>query len=159
VETGIQIIEGMRGHTSGLGVPTFVVDVPGGGGKIPVNPNYILSWSEDEIVLRNYEWKTFRYRNPHPIRKKAAKGRKQSGQVQLKPDNMKAVAKAPFGLRSNDPKPITPGLVPPGLIPPGLIAPGLVAPETNGKKSPDSMMVSSGVSPVKPPSRPHKNAR
>ena len=66
VETGIKIIEGMRGHTSGLGVPTFVVDVPGGGGKIPLQPNYVLSWSEDEIVLRNFEWKTFHYRNPRP---------------------------------------------------------------------------------------------
>jgi lysine 2,3-aminomutase len=66
VETGIKIIEGLRGHTSGLGVPTFVVDVPGGGGKIPLQPNYVLSWTEDEIVLRNYEWRTFHYRNPKP---------------------------------------------------------------------------------------------
>jgi len=66
VETGIKIIEGLRGHTSGLGVPTFVVDVPGGGGKIPLQPNYVLSWSEDEIVLRNYEWRVFHYRNPKP---------------------------------------------------------------------------------------------
>ncbi len=66
VETGIKIIEGMRGHTSGLGVPTFVVDVAGGGGKIPLQPNYVLSWSEDEIALRNYEWKVFHYRNPRP---------------------------------------------------------------------------------------------
>jgi lysine 2,3-aminomutase len=66
VETGIKIIEGMRGHTSGLGVPTFVVDVPGGGGKIPLQPNYVLSWAEDEIVLRNYEWQVFHYRNPRP---------------------------------------------------------------------------------------------
>ena len=66
VETGIKIIEGMRGHTSGLGVPTFVVDVPGGGGKIPLMPNYVLSWTEDELVLRNYENLVFRYRNPRP---------------------------------------------------------------------------------------------
>ncbi|MCI0438373.1 MAG: KamA family radical SAM protein [Chloroflexi bacterium] len=66
VETGIKIIEGMRGHTSGLGVPTFVVDVPGGGGKIPLQPNYVLSWTEDEIILRNYEGLIFRYRNPRP---------------------------------------------------------------------------------------------
>jgi lysine 2,3-aminomutase len=66
VETGIKIIEGLRGHTSGLGVPTFVVDVPGGGGKIPLQPNYVLSSTEDEIVLRNYEWQIFHYRNPKP---------------------------------------------------------------------------------------------
>ena len=70
VETGIKIIEGMRGHTSGLGVPTFVVDVPGGGGKIPLQPNYVLSHTEDEIVLRNYEWQIFRYRNPRPEKTK-----------------------------------------------------------------------------------------
>ncbi|MSQ22611.1 MAG: KamA family radical SAM protein [Dehalococcoidia bacterium] len=66
VETGIKIIEGMRGHTSGLGVPTFVVDVPGGGGKIPLQPNYVLSWTEDEMMLRNYEGRIFHYRNPRP---------------------------------------------------------------------------------------------
>ncbi|MBM3943505.1 MAG: KamA family radical SAM protein [SAR202 cluster bacterium] len=66
VETGLKIIEALRGHTSGLGVPTFVVDVPGGGGKIPLQPNYVLSWAEDEIVLRNFEWKIFHYRNPRP---------------------------------------------------------------------------------------------
>jgi lysine 2,3-aminomutase len=66
VETGIKIIEGMRGHTSGLAVPTFVVDVPGGGGKIPLMPNYLLSMTEDEMVLRNYEGLVFRYRNPRP---------------------------------------------------------------------------------------------
>jgi lysine 2,3-aminomutase len=71
VETGIKIIEGMRGHTSGLGVPTFVVDVPGGGGKIPVQPNYVLSWTEDTMVLRNYEGKIYRYRNPRPASRPA----------------------------------------------------------------------------------------
>ena len=66
VETGIQIIEGMRGHTSGLGVPVFAIDVPGGGGKVPLQPNYVLSWTEDELVVRNYEGLTFPYRNPRP---------------------------------------------------------------------------------------------
>ena len=45
----------MRGHTSGFCVPTFVVDAPGGGGKIPVGPNYVVSQSPDKIILRNYE--------------------------------------------------------------------------------------------------------
>jgi len=61
---GIEIIEGLRGHTSGLAVPTFVVDVPGGGGKIPLQPNYLLSMTDDELVLRNFEGLVFRYRNP-----------------------------------------------------------------------------------------------
>src|SRR5262249_12305106 len=49
---GVEIIEGLRGHTSGLGVPTYVVDAPRGGGKIPLSPNYLISASEDAVVLR-----------------------------------------------------------------------------------------------------------
>jgi lysine 2,3-aminomutase len=64
VERGLEIIEGLRGHTSGLGVPMFVIDVPGGGGKIPLQPNYLVSWAEDALVVRNYEGLTFTYRNP-----------------------------------------------------------------------------------------------
>ena len=52
---GIEIMEFLRGHTSGLAVPTFVVDAPGGGGKIPVTPNYVVSRSDRKTVLRNYE--------------------------------------------------------------------------------------------------------
>ncbi len=55
VSSGIQVIEYMRGHTSGLAIPTFVVDAPGGGGKIPVMPQYLISQSPGRIVLRNYE--------------------------------------------------------------------------------------------------------
>jgi len=64
VETGIKIIEGMRGHTSGLAVPTFVIDLPGGGGKVPLQPNYVVSQTEEEWVLRNYEGRFFNFRNP-----------------------------------------------------------------------------------------------
>ena len=64
VETGIKILEGMRGHTSGLAIPTFVIDLPGGGGKIPLQPNYVLSQTENELILRNYQGRIFRYRNP-----------------------------------------------------------------------------------------------
>ena len=64
VERGLEIIKGLRGHTSGLGVPTFVIDVPGGGGKIPLQPNYVVSWTEDALVVQNYEGLTFTYRNP-----------------------------------------------------------------------------------------------
>jgi lysine 2,3-aminomutase len=66
VETGIKIIEGMRGHTSGLAIPTFVVDLVQGGGKVPLQPNYVLSMNEDELLLRNYEGQVYRYRNPNP---------------------------------------------------------------------------------------------
>jgi lysine 2,3-aminomutase len=59
---GIEIIEGLRGHISGLGVPTYVVDAPRGGGKIPLMPNYLISASNDSVVLRNYEGMIVHYR-------------------------------------------------------------------------------------------------
>jgi len=72
VATGIHIIEKLQGHTTGYAVPTFVVDAPGGGGKIPLSPNYLLSQSPGEICLRNYEKKTFKYMDPHePFRRNA----------------------------------------------------------------------------------------
>lgn len=64
VAKGIEIIEGLRGHTSGYAVPTFVVDAPGGGGKIPVMPNYLISASDHKIVLRNYEGYITTYEEP-----------------------------------------------------------------------------------------------
>ncbi len=65
VDVGIKIIEGMRGHTSGLAVPSFVVDLVDGGGKVPLQPNYVLQMTENELLLKNYEGKVFRYRNPN----------------------------------------------------------------------------------------------
>ena len=64
VSKGIEIIEGLRGHISGFCVPTFVVDAPGGGGKIPVMPNYIISMAPGKIVLRNYEGVITTYYEP-----------------------------------------------------------------------------------------------
>jgi lysine 2,3-aminomutase len=55
VSVGMSIIEALRGHTTGFAVPTFVVDAPGGGGKIPVSPNYLLSMNDHRVVLRNFE--------------------------------------------------------------------------------------------------------
>ena len=67
VETGIKIIDGMRGHTSGLAIPTFVIDLPEGGGKIPLQPNYVLTQTKEELVLRNYQGRFVWYRNPKDI--------------------------------------------------------------------------------------------
>jgi len=72
VAKGIEIIEGLRGHTSGYAVPQFIVDAPGGGGKIPVSPNYVLSQGHSKIVLRNYEGFITSYTepedyNPHAV--------------------------------------------------------------------------------------------
>ena len=58
---GLEIIEGLRGHISGLGVPTYVVDAPRGGGKVPLMPNYLVSAADDAVVLRNYEGMLVRY--------------------------------------------------------------------------------------------------
>lgn len=61
VETGIKIIESLVGHTSGLAVPRYVIDAPNGGGKIPIQPNCILSIGKNSVLLRNYEGKTYSY--------------------------------------------------------------------------------------------------
>ncbi|NTW09356.1 MAG: lysine 2,3-aminomutase [Anaerolineaceae bacterium] len=64
VAKGLEIIEGLRGHTSGYSVPTYVVDAPGGGGKIPVMPNYLISMSDHKIILRNFEGYITTYEEP-----------------------------------------------------------------------------------------------
>ncbi len=64
VGKGIEIMECLRGHTSGFSVPTFVIDAPGGGGKIPVMPNYLISWSTNKVILRNYEGVITTYQEP-----------------------------------------------------------------------------------------------
>lgn len=73
IATGIQIIEKLRGHTTGYAVPTYVVDAPGGGGKIPVDPVYVISRGKGKVVLRNYEGKTFEYPEPNIIEFKRAR--------------------------------------------------------------------------------------
>ncbi len=64
VGKGIEIIENLIGHTSGFCVPRYVIDAPGGGGKIPVMPNYLISWSTNKVVLRNYEGVITTYKEP-----------------------------------------------------------------------------------------------
>lgn len=61
VRKGLEIMDGLRGHTSGYAVPTYVIDAPGGGGKVPVSPEYVLSRNKDRVVIRNYEGKIFEY--------------------------------------------------------------------------------------------------
>lgn len=61
---GIEILEGLIGHTSGFAVPTYVIDAPGGGGKIPIMPNYLISWSTNKVILRNYEGVITTYKEP-----------------------------------------------------------------------------------------------
>ncbi len=64
VAKGIEIMEGLRGHTSGFSVHQYIIDAPGGGGKIPVSPNYLLSMSDHKIILRNYEGYITTYEEP-----------------------------------------------------------------------------------------------
>lgn len=64
VGKGIEIMESLRGHCSGFSVPTYVVDAPGGGGKIPVMPNYVVAWGAGKVVLRNYEGVITTYHEP-----------------------------------------------------------------------------------------------
>lgn len=61
VREGLKIMEGLRGHTTGYAVPQYVIDAPGGGGKVPVNPEYVLSRNHDRVVIRNYEGHVFEY--------------------------------------------------------------------------------------------------
>lgn len=67
VSKGLEIIEGLRGHTTGYAIPQFVIDGPGGGGKIPLNPNYVVHRDSEKTVLRNYEGEIFEYPEPTPV--------------------------------------------------------------------------------------------
>ena len=61
VRKGLEVMEGLRGHTTGYAVPQYVIDAPGGGGKVPVNPDYVLSRNADRVIIRNFEGKLFEY--------------------------------------------------------------------------------------------------
>jgi lysine 2,3-aminomutase len=69
VQTGIEIIEALRGHTTGYAIPQYVIDAPGGGGKVPINPEYMLVKDEQRTVVRNYEGETFEYPEPSLVRR------------------------------------------------------------------------------------------
>jgi lysine 2,3-aminomutase len=64
IDKGLEIMAHLRGHTSGYAIPTYVIDAPGGGGKIPVSPDYIVTREHNKTVLRNYEGKTYTYLEP-----------------------------------------------------------------------------------------------
>src|SRR2546430_7106806 len=64
VEKGLEIVKALRGWTSGLAVPHFVIDAPGGGGKVPLLPEYVEEITEDEVIFRNYEGQRFVYKQP-----------------------------------------------------------------------------------------------
>lgn len=77
VQKGLEITEGLRGYTTGYAVPTFAIDAPGGGGKVPASPDYVLSRNAERVVIRNYEGKIFEY--PEALDCTAAPGRAGRG--------------------------------------------------------------------------------
>jgi lysine 2,3-aminomutase len=64
VAKGLEIIESLRGHTSGLAIPTYVIDAPGGGGKVPIQPQYLLSYEQGRAIIRNFQGRIFQYDDP-----------------------------------------------------------------------------------------------
>src|SRR5207248_6106835 len=102
---GLEIMEGLRGHMSGLGIPTYVVDSPHGGGKIPLMPNYLVSASDDAVVLRNYEGMLVRYQaedKPNSIRETTTRGVSAlltGSKTALMPENTERMARRRKNLR------------------------------------------------------------
>jgi lysine 2,3-aminomutase len=96
---GLEIMEGLRGHMSGIGIPTYVVDSPHGGGKIPLMPNYLVSMADDAVVLRNYEGMLIRYQaedkpaTTHPTRTRGVSGLLQGDKSALVPEGNERMAR------------------------------------------------------------------
>ena len=84
MQTGIEIMRALRGWTSGLAVPYFVIDAPGGGGKIPILPEYVESMNEEEVVLRNFRGERYVYRQP----------REEAGVIEMKKPRRQAQGSA-----------------------------------------------------------------
>jgi lysine 2,3-aminomutase len=80
VEKGLEIVKALRGWTSGLAVPHFVIDAPGGGGKIPLLPEYVESITDEEVVLRNYAGKRYSWKQP---KEEPAKGSRRKKKVPI----------------------------------------------------------------------------
>ncbi|NPE29523.1 lysine 2,3-aminomutase [Methanococcoides sp. SA1] len=87
VGKGIEIMENLIGHTSGFAVPTYVIDAPHGGGKIPVMPNYIISWSTNRVILRNYEGVITTYKEPESYKQIYCDRNCEKCDLQLKLDD------------------------------------------------------------------------
>lgn len=88
VATGLDIIEHLRGHTTGYGIPQYVIDGPGGGGKIPLNPEYILNRQPGRVMLRNFQQQVFEYPDPNPIPAEALASLQQLAQSKSTNDHV-----------------------------------------------------------------------
>ncbi|MCG6961993.1 MAG: lysine 2,3-aminomutase [Acidobacteria bacterium] len=113
VAKGIEIMEHLRGHISGLAVPTFVVDAPGGGGKIPVHPNYVVSQHEHKVILRNFEGRIVAYEEPRDYIGMCSEGHPCSHCREVLREGLETVGVA--GLFDDDPGNIA--LIPSALSP------------------------------------------
>jgi len=106
---GIEIMEGLRGHMSGLGIPTYVVDSPHGGGKIPVMPNYLISAGDDAVVLRNFEGQIVRYQaqdKPNTVEPTITRGVSsllQGTRSVIVPEGSERMARRALRVLENDP--------------------------------------------------------
>src|SRR5207245_11205880 len=104
---GVELMEGLRGHMSGLGIPTYVVDSPHGGGKIPLMPNYLVSASDDAVVLRNYEGMLVRYQaedKPNTVQPTATSGVSsllQGTRTAIVPENNERLARRRLKVLTN----------------------------------------------------------
>jgi lysine 2,3-aminomutase len=105
---GLEIMEGLRGHLSGLGIPTYVVDSPHGGGKIPLMPNYLVSASDDAVVLRNFEGMLVRYQaedrpaTTRPTINRGVSNLLQGSQSAIIPQGSERMARRQLHLLRND---------------------------------------------------------
>jgi len=83
VEKGLEIVKALRGWTSGLAVPHFVIDAPGGGGKVPLLPEYVEEINDDEVIFRNYEGQRFVYKQPRQMAASSACGAAAESQTDI----------------------------------------------------------------------------
>jgi lysine 2,3-aminomutase len=111
---GIEIMESLIGHTTGFAVPTYVIDAPGGGGKIPVMPNYIVSWSTHKTVLRNYEGVITTYQEPENYKPTPCHGKCQRCNLHFKSEHDEKVSIGVEKLLADNGKTIS--LVPKGNL-------------------------------------------
>jgi lysine 2,3-aminomutase len=111
---GLEIMEGLRGHLSGLGIPTYVVDSPHGGGKIPLMPNYLVSASDDAVVLRNFEGMLVRYQaedkpnTVEPTRTRGVSALLQGSKSAIIPENNERMARRKLKVVTNHHEDVTP---------------------------------------------------
>ena len=131
ISKGIEIIEGLRGHTSGYAIPTYVVDAPGGGGKIPIMPQYLISQAPGKVVLRNFEGFITTYDEPNdytghtvarPVHQPAGAGSGQAGVHGLLTGAARAIKPEGF-----DRVHARPGVVRWDPVPAEVVAPGPLA--------------------------------